>query len=312
MNGCYTDIVGALGLCDGIDYKYLLDDIGVGLKDASKIADSKFGTGKELISRKIKQAWSETISDLSFDGFQFKKIACESTFNGKSNAVVDIDGAGEIKIKKQKRILTSIQFQSMTFSGVGEYHLNINDGETTFDYVGEDKSIKVNERFFGQNITISIQYENANVRSLASDSCCPCSGDYCNFTINANKDYGLSFAVQEICDYEAYLCRYADMIGQAVVYKAGALILTEMINSARVNDHNIVNSKDIWTRIAYLDSSMNLFQYDNQVIQSSTSEVLVKDGKYQQEIARLSQLIPIPKDPYCIACTSSFYAISIP
>lgn len=313
MNSCFSELIGINGLCDNIGYELYLDDIGISLKSASKIADSKFNTGSNLIKRKINQAWKETFKDLSIDGFQFKKIACEETFIGNTNTIQDFNGVGEIKIVKTKKLLTSIQFKSVKFDGDGAYKLTITDGDDTFIYEGEEKSINVPIKFFGTTIEIEIDYESANVSSLGNDCCCPCSSSNCNFSIVAKKDYGLSFVVQEICDYESYLCRYSEMIAEAVIWKAGALILTEIIDSDRINDFTIAKEKnDLWTKIAYMDSSLNLFQYNGQVIQSSTSTIEVKPGRYQVELGRIKKQIPNPKDPYCITCNSSFYSISLP
>lgn len=313
MNSCFSDLIGVRGMCEDINPILYLDDIGVGLELASKLADSKFkGTGRELVDRKIQQAWREAFKDLSIDGFQFKKIACEKTFEGNGHSTVVLDGSGKITISKYQKLLTSIQFKSVHFSGIGEYSLTISDGDDTFTYVGSAKNISIPNKFFGQKISIEIMFENANVSPLTGNCCEPCSGSGCNFSISASKDFGLSFVIQEICDYESYLCRYAEMIAEAVVYKAGALILTEAINTQRINDSSIVNEKDLWTRIAYLDSSLNLFQFENQVIQSSTSTIEVKPGRYQFEIERISKQIPKPKDPYCISCDAGFYAISLP
>lgn len=310
MNSCFEDLVSINGLCASGTDALLLDDIGISLRGASKIADGKFLNGAELVRRKINQAWKEAFKDLSIDGFNFKKIACEKRFVGDGKLMEVSAGSGQIVINKHKRRLTSIRLMDVSFSGSGEYTITITDEQTTFNLTSDDSVIDVDSSFYGDKITVNFSYTSANIRAV-NGGCCGC-GERCNFSIKGNSDLGLSFVVQEMCDAEAYFCAYSDMIAEAVLYKAGALILTELMNTDRINDFNIVNEKDLWVRIAYLDSSLNLFQYEDKTASQSGSKIIVQDGKYQLEINRLKKLLPIPKDRYCISCDSGFYSITLP
>jgi hypothetical protein len=311
MNECFKNIVGINGLCENENYKYWLDDIGISFLSTVKTVDSKFNTGANLVTRKIEQAWNETFKDLTAQGFSFNKVLCEVDMKAEGQVNVLQNGTKAITISKSINRMTSISFHNVKFDGSGEYTLTISDGVETYSYTGEDSRLTIDNRFFGDEITITLEYISINNRDRYSDgSCCDNS---CNLSIDSDGNtYGLYFSVQETCDYESYFCKYANLIGDAVVYKAGALILKELVDSDRINDFKIVKEQDLWTRIAYLDSSLNLYAYQNQVIQSSTSTVEVKDGRYQIELARLNKILPKPKDKYCLTCVGNQYKITIP
>ena len=311
MNECFKNIVGIKGLCDVENYKFWLDDIGISFVSAVKTVDSKFNTGANLVNRKIEQAWNEVFKDLTVQGFNFNKVLCESELVGNGDIEVLTNDTKVIIVSKSIDRMTSVTFNNVQFSGAGQYTLTISDGIESFTYTGEDSRLTIGNKFFGKRIIVSITYLSANNRTIKSeDSCC---NNTCNLSIDSdNNTYGLSFSAQEVCDFENYFCKYVNIIGDAVLYKAGALILKELVDSDRINDFKIVKEQDLWTRISYLDSSLNLYAYQNQVIQSSTSTVEVKDGRYQIELARLNKILPKPKDKYCLTCVGSSYQITLP
>ena len=312
MNECFRKIIGINGDCSGIKYQLLLDDIGISLFSASKTADSRFNTGLDLVNRKISQAWNEVFKDLTVDGFSFGKILCNKEIEGFGDINVLNNSTSTINLKKKSNRMTSISFDYFKFDVNNDeiYTLNITDGIETFTYIGNNKYIDIDSKFLGENIEISLSYISANNRSIkASSSCC---NEDCNISISGNDNFGMSFSVSESCDFENYFCKYAKQIGEAVIYKAGALVLTELVNSDRINDFKVMKQEDLWTRIAYMDSSMNLYAYQNQVIQSSTSTVEVKEGRYQIELKRLNNILPKPKDRFCLSCSGSKYLVAIP
>ena len=311
MNECFKNIVGIKGLCEVENYKFWLDDIGISFVSAVKTVDSKFNTGANLVNRKIEQAWNEVFKDLTVQGFNFNKVLCESELVGNGDIEVLTNDTKVIIVSKSIDRMTSVTFNNVQFSGAGQYTLTISDGIESFTYTGEDSRLTIGNKFFGKRIIVSITYLSANNRTIKpEDSCC---NNTCNLSIDSdNNTYGLSFSAQEVCDFENYFCKYVNIIGDAVLYKAGALILKELVDSDRINDFKIVKEQDLWTRISYLDSSLNLYAYQNQVIQSSTSTVEVKDGRYQIELARLNKILPKPKDRYCLTCAGSSYQITLP
>lgn len=56
---------------------YFLDELGLSLSDASKIADEKYIKGSELVSQKIKGAIDEVISDLRINLYSDDDTECD-------------------------------------------------------------------------------------------------------------------------------------------------------------------------------------------------------------------------------------------
>ena len=75
---CIKDIISIRGLCSNDTAKYYLDDIGISLLSASKIADERYVSGRKMIETKINQAWEMAFNDITFDGFISNKILLDS------------------------------------------------------------------------------------------------------------------------------------------------------------------------------------------------------------------------------------------
>jgi hypothetical protein len=68
---CYDNLVTVRNLCDSAtNTLFYLDDLGISLKGAAAVADERNVTGRQLIERKIAQAWEQVYSDISFDGYK--------------------------------------------------------------------------------------------------------------------------------------------------------------------------------------------------------------------------------------------------
>lgn len=305
---CFKNIIGFNGLCeDDNTYTYLLDDIGIGLLDASKIADSKFLNGKDLLERKINQAWRDIISSFEFKGFMYKEILCTASVDAGLSDKILQNGVGTINIKKERYRNTSTIIPTISVSG-DVIKITISDGQTTEEFENiNNTNIYPKGNYYKSNITVTIEYNTLeNVSRINSGNCCA-GHNLCNykFTSDNNTSYGLSIIVHEMCDIEAYLCRYADMIGEAVLYRAGALILKELMDNNRINDFKIMKSENLMLNMAYMDSSLNLFNIEE-------GKKSNEDGMVQVILNRLKHKIPAPDDKFCVECNKSIYIHSLP
>lgn len=75
---CIEDLVDVQNPCkEQSNVVFFLDNLGIGLGDASKIADEKFQTGANLVSQKIKQAVHFVISELTVNIYKDDDTTCD-------------------------------------------------------------------------------------------------------------------------------------------------------------------------------------------------------------------------------------------
>lgn len=305
MKACFDGVVGMRNVCGGDTAKYYLDEIGISLKTAAKTVDSKYIKGADLVNAKIEQAWRDTLNDVVLGGFEFKKVVCEKTYGRLSMTSNTLTyGTGVITLRRSGfEDQTSIYIGSVFVQNTGEFTLTITDGFETFTVTQENYTVNVRRYFTGKTITITIDYLEVQSGILGEiSSVCNCAG--CGIFAEGGYNYGMRFDVQQVCDKEAYLCRYSELLGEAVMYKAGALLLKELMDTDRVNDFTIMKEGNLLVNMAYLDSSLNMYQYEESKP--------VTDGKYQQVMARLNREIVAPKKSCCVVCKGGGYSISLP
>jgi len=311
---CWSDIIGVRGLCVDKDYKYYIDDYGIGLKHLSKVADDKYFTGKKLFETKVEQAWNTVFNDISFNGFKANKILSKSTI-GTINQIAPVPFVGlkGITFNLLKCELTSFYIKTIKLcvkiGGQTQIIIRINgvdsilfDGIIANDTVQE---IAVND-YISSNFQVLVLGDNITVCNGNSNVDCNCTQLY--FSVNGVQNYGLIVDLQVRCYPYEYLCNYVDLLYEAVIYKLSALLWKEMLDSNRFNDFlNIKlgeNNSSAVTQLAWLDSTYNLLKYDLE------SSKLVQNGMYQIAIEKIK--IPTPDCSCCLECNSSFYKISIP
>jgi hypothetical protein len=305
MKACFDGIVGMRNVCGGSTAKYYLDEIGISLKTAAKTVDSKYVKGSDLVNAKIAQAWRDTLNDVVLGGFEFKKVVCEKTYGRRNHeGSTLVNGTGSVMLTRVGyQDQTSIYIGSIDVENDGQYTITVSDGFDTFTATTDTDTVNVRKAFNGKTITVTIDYlevYSGQLGELSSE--CNCAG--CGVYATGDQNYGMRFDVQQICDKEAYLCRYAELLGEAVMYKAGALLLKELMDTDRVNDFTIMKEGNLLVNMAYLDSSLNMFQYEESKP--------VTDGKYQQVMARLNREIVAPKKSCCVVCKGGSYSISLP
>lgn len=308
---CFENLISIRGLCETDNAKAYLDDYGISLLTASAVADERYISGKKLIESKIKQAWRSVVKDITFKGLQANKILQTTSYTVDETIALDeftgfrgidlyLDNScelyafyiGKIKLSVSKGGQTSIKI--------------IADGIETIIYDGtisDDTTItiSVNDYVFSNNLQIVADNTNVKVNSgkLINDCCSR------NYIINNNSEnYGITADVQVRCDKTMYLCQYSDLLVDAVVYKALALIWDEVNESNRLNNLLLLKKDDAIMKMAFYDSTFNLMKYDPSIENNYTPK-----GLYQKELENIN--IPIPKCRCCMECKSDSYVISL-
>lgn len=315
---CFEGKISIRGLCDEDEAMFYLDDIGIGLYMASKISDEKYISGKNLIKKKIEQAWNDTLNDIDIKGFKFNKTLSDVEVGLNSENTLDVVGfKGQSYTKDKLCNLTKFYINTISInldSGGASTVKIIENGieEVLFDGILLDgiNLITVNRKFDNFQIlydtTNVVPYSGSNYINDSSD--CGCGGRRFFNVVgvdSTSQSYGLIVELQVRCDLEKYLCKFIDKIASAVRYKAGALIWKEVFDSNRFNDLVNLKREDAITQMAWMDSNFNLLKFD-----PATETNYQPKGMYQQELKKVN--IPLPKCNCCMECSGDKYLISLP
>ena len=300
---CIKDSISIRGLCSNDTAKYYLDDIGISLLSASKIADERYGSGRKMIETKINQAWEMAFNDITFDGFISNKILLDSDVGDVSDNTVSIVGTNNLKLslsdkcKPLSRIFINKIIVNVASGGTTIIKLNGSEmyNATTLD--NDIITISIND-YIPDNSIISIGGDFIPY-SVINDS-----GSNL-FSINNSELFGITIQLQIRCDNREYLCRFADKIAVAVQYKASALIWKEVMDSNRFNDFLSIKKDVAVAQMAWLDSDYNLLKYD-----PATESTYSPKGMYQKELKKLN--IPVPNCPCCMECGGDRYTMVLP
>lgn len=314
---CYENIISIRGLCQQDNAMYYLDDIGISLLMAAKTADEKYGTGKKLIEAKIKQAWRDAFNDITFHGLEANKVLNDVTAGSISVAsVAPFDAFRGVKFTMDKDCILSRFFLHKVTLSVkigGATKIVLRDSGIEYEIyngtIGNDEIIEVvTNRYMSDSFQILADNKEIEVYSSLPNITCNCR-DRLHFTINGtsytSELYGITADIQVRCDKDKYLCKFVDKIGQAVLYKAAALIWKDVNDSSRLNDYLVIKKEDAIAEMAWLDSTYNLLKYDPAVENNYTPK-----GMYQKELEKLN--IPVPKCPCCMECKSDGYTMVLP
>lgn len=301
---CFDKLISIRGLCENDTALYYLDDFDVSLMLASKTADERHINGRKLIETKIGQAWRSLFKDITFEGMKVNSIIEELNFRGTESADINSNGVSfslaegcDLAMIYVTRVILDIEA-----GGTAVVKIN-NDGVISELFNGTLESnsqmiIDLNN-FVSDDFRLYIESEDVILLSKKVKSH--------NGFIQANSEVtnGFNVEMQLRCTTEKYLCKYADLLCIAVVYKALALIWSEVRDTNRLN--NLVNLKreDAVTKMAFYDSTFNLLKYDITV-----SVNYAPKGLYQLELEKLN--IPTPNCRCCLSCKSDSYIISLP
>lgn len=304
---CYDGIIGINGLCDNKQYKVLLDEVGISLYKASKIADERHITGRSLIEKKITQAWKETFKDFRFNGFSANKILSVVDVGDVTTTVISpiaeergIKLSQYVGCSKLSRIFISSIYVHVKTGGETSLILKKNGVEIfRQEFIAENESVAeiAYNDFVEDGTDVLIDLTNISVYDTTTSLSCDCK----SHLLKVEGDgAGLTLTAQLRCDTTAYLCQFVDILAEAVKYKAAALIYKEVWDSSRLNDIVCIEKETCIEKMAWLDSTYNLLKYD-----PSTEASYKPSGMYQQELKKIS--IPAPKCKCCMECKSDSY-----
>lgn len=304
---CYDNIVGIRGLCDSPSVRYYVDDWGVSLKTAANIADEKYITGKRLFEAKRKQAWEYLLQDVVLKGYKNDNIL--KSFSIQSKADTAINATGTISIDFTDNCeLTGVFIDSIVadVKTGGTLSIDINNVSVYSDTLPVGVHSIAIGRVFSKALTIDVTgtaIMNGGNADYYHDGVGGC--------YSVGQTYGLSITGDYRCMIEQYICRFPDKIGMALAIKTAALLTKEMLTTTKLAEILFVKDRqELITELASLDSSENLYQYDDKAFVGG--QPIVKAGKYQNQIEYINRVIPVPKCRCCMEAVRSSYNITIP
>lgn len=277
---CFEGLIGMKGFCSPLTYKYFLDDLGISLKTASKLADERFVfKGQELVERKINDAIEQTIGDLQFDSKITRPIiedvstSCLTPTLYTSDGEVVLHSFSSLKCKYSKFYIGSI---TIPIVAQGDLVIDLIQGNTTenlYDGAPTEDVVLYLNREVG-NFTIRVAYS----AGLQTYTCSYPS--LCYITASQTQTKGLYIDFQLRCSIEKHVCKFADLIAGVARYKAAAMILNEINLTNNLNEYIVCKDKsDLFIQMAMLDSTFNLKRYEE--------EFRAEKGMYQRELEKL-------------------------
>lgn len=307
MANCYENIVGIRGLCESPNVRFYVDDYGVSLKTAANIADERFITGRNLFEAKRRQAWQYLLQDVVLRGYKNDSIIKSFSVVNEGGTTIPASGSFSLDFTDNCE-LTGVFINAISFDVVASGSLQIKVGGEIV-YTGSPATgittVQIGQ-LFPKNLLIEIlgtatlNSGNAMYYKDAGHSC-----------YGIGNTYGISLTGDYRCNIEQYLCRFPDKIGMALTIKTAALLYKEMLSTSRLAEILFVKDRaEIITEIASLDSSENLYQYDNKAFVGG--KPIVADGKYQKQIDYINRVIPVPKCRCCMEQHKSSYNLVIP
>ena len=149
---CWDNIIGIRGLCENEEYKYYLDDYGIGLKQLTNTADDRFISGKKLFETKLNQAWESVFKDFKFNGFKSNKILNTISVGNFTENELQFIGFKGIKFTLLKCELTSFYLNKIYLyvkqGGTTVIKIKVNGVETELfnGTVGNDEVLELSVR----------------------------------------------------------------------------------------------------------------------------------------------------------------------
>lgn len=256
------DVIGIKGVCS-TTYPYNLDSLGISLSKAAKLADSSKITAKEFVEEAVEQAWGHVLSDLKVQGFmvqgvkyKYKNDFIDDTTTGNAHSITLTRGC-----EFEQFFFNKVKLK---VSGELDVVLNLNYNGTELElYSGalEDETLTV-------TVDSPFPYEEVELTLTTTGT---------GQIYETNNGTPIWFDAYRACSEKEFFCSYHDMLVDAVMYKAAALILNNALFNDRYNDILAFQRNDIAIRVSQLDSSLNLLNSENRIN---------KYGLYQQEIEK--------------------------
>lgn len=307
MATCYENIVGIRGICDGPNVRFYVDDYGVSLKTAANIADERYITGRNLFEAKRRQAWQYLLQDVVLRGYKNDSIIKSFSVVNAGGTTIPANGNFSLDFSDNCE-LTGVFINDIQLNVVATGTLTIRiNGEIVYNAT---PATGVLQLLVGQLFPKQILVEISGSATVSNgDSTYYRDGGQGCYGVG--NTYGISITGDYRCNIEQYLCRFPDKIGMALTIKTAALLYKEMLSTSRLAEILFVKDRaEIITEIASLDSSENLFKYDDKAFVGG--QPIVADGKYQKQIEYINRVIPVPKCRCCMDQAKSSYNLVIP
>lgn len=271
------------GVCDATNTKYYVDDYGISLNLASKLAHDSFQSGKELFLSKLAVAWTQVQNDILINGFNFNKVL--QTYQNKFTTETTTKTSFVINNYCANAGIY-INYFKVKVIGTGTLRVLLNDVDifttnpsTPLVNNVEDETVTLTiDAYIPDNSTLEIISMGVNIQDAGG--------------------YPMEVSGYIKCDKSYFLCKYYDLLAPAVIYKLCALILNEQLLNPRYNDF-----------IAYADEgnklALKIAQYDTSLTPIPIDQLPQKTGQYQRELKNISKMIPVPKCDCCFECEGS-------
>lgn len=276
-----ANIIGMRGLCEATDTRYYVDDYGISLNLASKLAHDSFQSGRELFLSKLALAWRIVENDIAVNGFNFNKVL--HTYQNKFTTQIT-DQTETTFPNSCVNAGVWINYFKVKVIGTGTLRVLLNGTDI---FITNPSLPSAPNDVSDETVTLTVDAyipDNSTLEIIST-----------GVTI---QDAGGTFA--EVsgyikCDKSYYLCKYSDLIVFAVIYKLCALILNEQLLNPRYNDFIAYSNEgnQLALKIAQLDTSLTLVTFE---------ELPQKKGAYQRELESISKILPVPKCDCCFEC----------
>lgn len=321
---CYDDIISVKGLCSTptVTPLYYLNDYGISLGKAAKLADDRYANGKAMIEAKINQAWEDTFSRITVDGFKYNQILVSAIVGGvpTDDSIVTLPATVGQDYVGYKFVLNSgcslgrtyisqVRVRAMA-AGTLTMISRCNGTDTTL-YSGTVAAgwtvVNVNTSY---DYDVSILVDRDTLAIAEGNGVTDFSGkdySYLSYETVGTELAGMEINVQVRCDVSKHFCQFTSILAKAVVYRACALIYKEVLDTTRFNDIVILmgSNSDIATstaKLAWFDSETNFFSLEDAKT--------VGLGMFQKELSLIK--LPVAKCNCCAYCTGSFYKSTLP
>ena len=309
---CLKNIVGVRCLGDSSSSGLYVEDLeGINLKTAAQIADVRYQSGLDLISKKKDfaiKAISNDIQAAFLPYFRINSIIDELSIGKFKNTTLTPSPFNRgVQIKTRSSRLLRIQIQNIEVKIVETFltsFVKIIDGldeniiEFTTDAEGK---AKIDVNFISKTNEVFVVIEDPLITPFDGQlkNGCSCYSKSSEFLIGkgykdgqtASSTFGLSVQSLAVCDQEQFVCLLAPRLGFAILYKTGIEIVKEWIASDRLNP------------VTMIDDGIEEFLLEEF------------ESQYNKQIKLLIESLPdfmSRLDEICVVCSGNHYVEAVP
>ena len=289
---CLEKLIGIRG-CQGMEGKFYVNDLpGMTVELADAGANKETDNGIDLIKKSIAFASDYIANDIvNFIQDKFNQVVEQlqtGYYEGAFVPSVNRKSGINVRIKKDQFIKftlnkVSIHLDDNIATQVFIYNLFNGELLKTIDITAvENSRVDIETDFSilsnGQDLSLFICTDSSiadhyryTINSNGTSNCSGCSGS--KYLINERSGYisgvqnvvnsnfvthgdtgGLSIQYNIECCSDAYVCSIKNKLSWALLYKTGAVIMHEVINSKQYNTIIIIHSEDNKELVEYYES----------------------------------------------------------